>query len=142
VVVPLAEVFIPSVRVRIELDEGQRSVDRRGRPELGKRDRMVAAQDYRDDTGSVNLFQALPYLLVALLDVAGDDGNVAVVDDREVVEDLDVLGGVEGPEEMRDASYPFGTEAGPGAERSAGVEGSADDGGVGVLEVLECSAGA
>src|SRR4051794_34049620 len=97
---------------------------------------MIAAQDYRDHPGVVDLFHPFAYLLVALLDVSGDDGDVAVVDDREVLEDRDVLGGVVGPKEVRDAPYPLGTEAGPRAEGGAGVEGRAHDGGVGVVEVL------
>ena len=90
-VVLLAEIRIPGVRVRVELHEGERALDRSGRPELGERDRMVATEDYRDHPGVMDLFEALPYLLVALLDKAGHDGDVAVVDNGDVVEDRNVL---------------------------------------------------
>ncbi len=73
--------------------------------------------------------------LVALLDVAGDDGHVAVVDDREVVEDAHAEPGVVAPEQVRGAPYALGAEAGADAEGAARVERGADDGGVGVLEV-------
>jgi hypothetical protein len=46
----------------------------------------------------MDLFQALPYPLVALLDKAGHDGDVAVVDNGDSLEDRDVLGGIVGPE--------------------------------------------
>ena len=97
---------------------------------------MVAAEHYGDDPRTVYRLESFLYPLVALLDIAGDDGHVAVVYDREVVEDLDALRGCR-PQEVRDAPYGLGAEAGADAEGAAGVERGADDGGVGVLEVLD-----
>src|SRR5215208_1777499 len=62
------------------------------------------------------------YALVTLLDVARDDGYVAVVYDREVVEDRHVQARVVAPEEVGSAAYSLGAEAGSGAEGGAHVE--------------------
>ena len=82
---------------------------------------------------SVDGLQALLYAPVALLDVAGDDGNVAVVDDGEVVEDRHVQARVVAPEKVGSAAYALRTEARPGPEGGARVEGRAHDRGVRVL---------
>src|ERR687894_383506 len=71
---------VPGVRVGVELDEGQRSVDGRGSAQLGQGYGMIAAQDYRDDAGAVYGLEAFAYLLVALLYEARDHRHVPVVD--------------------------------------------------------------
>ena len=108
--------------MRIELHEGQRSVDCSGSPEFGQRYGVVAAEDYRDDTRAVDRLEASLYAPVTLLDVAGDDGHVAVVYDREVLEDRHVQTRVVAPEEVGDAAYPFRAKAGSRPEGSARVE--------------------
>jgi hypothetical protein len=85
----------------------------------------------------VHLLQAHRYAFVALLYVARDDGHVAVIYDREVLEDGYILRRIVGPEEVRDASYALRAEASPGPEGGPRVEGRANDGGVGVLQVLD-----
>src|SRR5918992_5387549 len=77
--VALPEIRVPGVGMRIELHEGQRSVDCSGGPEPRQRYGVVAAEDYRDDTSAVDRLETLLYAPVTLLDVAGDDGYVAVV---------------------------------------------------------------
>lgn len=103
----------------IELHEGQRPMDRSGGPEFGQRYGVVAAKDYRGHPGAVDRPQALLYPPVALLDVARDDGCVAVVYDREVFEDRHVQARVVAPEEVGGAAYPLRAEAGPGPEGGA-----------------------
>src|SRR5439155_24860027 len=49
--VPLVEVLVPRVRVRVELDERHLPVPAREGAELRERDRVVAAEDEREDTG-------------------------------------------------------------------------------------------
>ena len=56
-------------------------------PQFGERYGVVAAEHYGDDPRTVYRLESLLYPLVALLDIARDDGHVAVVYDREVVED-------------------------------------------------------
>src|SRR5215211_7866862 len=131
----LAEVGVPGVGMGVELHEGQRSMDRSGSPELRQRYGVVAAEDYRDDAGPVDRVEALLYPPVTLLDVAWDDGYVAVVYDREEVEDSHVHARVVAPEEVRGAAYPVWTEAGPGPEGGARVERRAHYRGVCVLQV-------
>jgi hypothetical protein len=106
----------------IELHEGQRPMDRSGGPEFGQRYGVVAAKDYRGHPGAVDRPQALLYPPVALLDVARDDGCVAVVYDREVFEDRHVQARVVAPEEVGGAAYPLRAEAGPGPEGGARIE--------------------
>ncbi len=123
--------------MRIELHEGQRSVDCSSSPELRQRYGVIATEDYRGYPGAVYRFQALLYPPVTLLDVAGDDGYVAVVYDREVLEYDDVLGRVVGPEQVRGAPYALRAEAGADPEGRAGVEGRPDYSHVGVLQILD-----
>ena len=61
----------------------------------------------------MNRFQTLLYPPVTLLDVARDDGNVAVVYDREEVEDRHIQARVVASEEVGGAAYPLRAEAGP-----------------------------
>jgi hypothetical protein len=60
----------------------------------------------------MNRFQTLLYPPVTLLDVARDDGNVAVVYDREEVEDRHIQARVVASEEVGGAAYPLRAEAG------------------------------
>src|SRR5829696_7135407 len=76
------------------------------------------------------------YSSVALLDVAGDDGHVAVVYDREVIEDSDILRRVVRPEEVRDAANALRTEARPDAEGRRRIKGSSDYRSVAILKIL------
>src|SRR5215211_1133228 len=131
----LAEVDIPGVGMGVELHEGQRPVNRSGSPEFRKRDGMVAAQDYRGDTGSMDRLQALLYPPVTLLDVARHDGDVTVIYGREEVEDRHVQARVVASEEVGDAAYAFGAEAGSGPESGARVERRAHYRGVCVRQV-------
>src|SRR5829696_1838636 len=118
----LAEVGVPGVGMGIELHEGQRPMDRSGGPEFGQRYGVVAAKDNRGHPGPVDRPQTLLYPPVTLLDIARDDGDVAVVYDREVFEDRHVQARVVAPEEVGGAAYPLGTEAGPGPEGGARIE--------------------
>jgi hypothetical protein len=61
----------------------------------------------------MNRFQTLLYPPVTLLDVARDDGNVAVVYDRGEVEDRHIQARVVASEEVGGAAYPLRAEAGP-----------------------------
>src|ERR671920_960549 len=76
----------------------------------------------RGHPGPVDRPQTLLYPPVTLLDVARDDGDVAVVYDREVFEDRHVQARVVTPEEVGGAAYPLGAEAGPSPEGGARIE--------------------
>src|SRR5215218_1437562 len=73
----------------------------------------------------------------ALLDVAGDDGHVAVVYDREVIKDRDIQRRVVRPEEMRDAANALRAEARPDAEGRRRIKGSSDYRSVAIVEVSD-----
>src|SRR5215207_5811052 len=127
---------VPGVGVRVELHEGQRAVYGRRGPDLRKCYGVVAPEHYRDDAGAVYGLQPFLYALVTGLDVSRHHGHVAVVYDREVIEDSDPQARVVAPEEVRDAADTLGTKSCPGPEGGADVEGGADYRNVGVLEVL------
>jgi hypothetical protein len=84
--------------VRVELHERQRPVDRGCRAQFWERHRVVPTEHYGHHACPVHFLQAYRYALVALLDEAGHHRHVAVVYDREVIKDRDVLRRVVGPE--------------------------------------------
>src|SRR5215216_3935971 len=133
----LAEVGVPGVWVAVELHEGQRSVHGGCGPQLRQGDRVVAAEHYRDDACAVYGLESFRYPPVALLDVAGDDGDVAVVYDREEVEDRDILRRVVGPEQVRDAADALRPEARPDAEGRRRIKGNSDNRSVAIVEVSD-----
>src|SRR5438093_12609837 len=89
--VALSPVVIPSVGVRVEIDQADRTVALVDRPKLGKRDRMISSDDERDQPGIDH--RAEPFLdhLVRGLDVYRNYGEVPCIDCGDVLEDLDVL---------------------------------------------------
>src|SRR5215212_1434108 len=133
----LAEVGVPGVRVTVELHEGQRSVRSRRCSQLRQGDRVVAAEHYRDDACAVYGLESFRYPPVALLDVAGDDGDVAVVYNREEVEDRDILRRVVWPEQVRDAADALRAEARPDAEGRRRIKGNSDNRSVAIVEVSD-----
>src|SRR5215213_11690727 len=133
----LAEVGVPGVRVAVELHEGQRSVHGGCGPQLSQGDRVVAAEHYRDDACAVYGLKTFRYPPVALLDVAWDDGDVAVVYDREVIEDRDILRRVVRPEQVRDAADALRAEARPYAEGRRRIEWSSDYSSVAILKISD-----
>src|SRR5215204_3204187 len=133
----LAEVGVPGVGVAVELHESQRSVHGGCGPQLRQGDRVVAAEHYRDDACAVYGLESFRYPPVALLDVAGDDGDVAVVYDREEVEDRDILRRVVRPEQVRDAADALRPEARPDAEGRRRIKGNSDNRSVAIVEVSD-----
>src|SRR3712207_9590483 len=113
----LTKVRIPRVGMRVKLHKGQRAVHGGCGPRLGEDDGVIAAEHYGDDPRPVYGLEAFRYPAIALLDVAGDDGHVAVVYDREVLEDGDILRRVVAPEEVRGRPYALRSE-----ERRVGKE--------------------
>ena len=67
----LAEVLLPRVGVRVELNERERPVTLREHPQLRQRDRVVAAEGDGKDACGDDRFQALLYLRVRALGIAG-----------------------------------------------------------------------
>src|SRR5215211_5621450 len=133
----LAEVGVPGVGVTVELHEGQRSLHGGRGPQLRQGDRVVAAKHYRDDACAMNRLETFRYPPVALLDVAGNYGNVAVVYDREVIEDRDILRRVVRPEQVRNAADALRDEARPDAEGRRRIKGNSDYRSVAIVEVSD-----
>ena len=99
--VALVEVLVPRVSVGIELDERERAVPPGDDAQLGERDRVVAAEREREDARLHHGRQRLLDAAVRALGVARRDGQVAVVDDRERVAEVDAEAGVERPQQRR-----------------------------------------
>src|SRR5919107_3539267 len=133
----LAEVGVPGVGVTVELHEGQRSVHGGRGPQPRQGDRVVAAKHYRDDACAMNRLETFRYPPVALLDVAGNYGNVAVVYDREVIEDRDLLRRVVRPEQVRNAAAALRAEKRPDAEGRRCIKRSSDYRNVAILKILD-----
>ena len=87
----LAEVLLPRVGVRVELHERERAVFRREDAKLRERDRVVAAHGGREDPRVDDRCESFLDLPVRALRVAGGYRQVAVVDDRKLVDDVDVV---------------------------------------------------
>src|SRR4051794_32739492 len=99
--VALAEVLLPRVTVRVELHERHWPVPLCERAKLRQRDRMVAAKCSEEDAALDERRKHLLDLRVRALRVAGRDGDVAVVDDAERLDDVDAEARIEGTNERR-----------------------------------------
>ena len=84
----LPEVLVPEVVVRVELDEPERPVHRRQRPQLRQQDGVIAAEAERRDPGSRDLLDGRPRALERLDRIAGHGRRVAPVDDRQPLRDV------------------------------------------------------
>src|SRR5207248_8225290 len=87
--VALTEVGLPSVGVRDELTERQRAVLAGEDAELRQCDRVVAAEDEREDACLDERRERGLDAPEGLLGVAGRHRQVAVVDDRERLDDVE-----------------------------------------------------
>ena len=134
---PLGRAGRPEVRVGVEVDERKGAV----LCGAGTQDReaggMVAAENDRKDAGLDDWSQFVPYVGGGLLDVAGEDVDVAVVDDAQRVERrLEFLRvPVVRSKLTRGVADGAGAEAGAGAVQGRHVHRDADDGDIGTGEV-------
>ena len=133
--VPLPEVLLPRVGVRVELNERHRAVPTRHRAQLRERDRVVSAERDRKDAALYDGDEAFFDLRVRSLRVAGRDRKVAVVDDGQSLGDVDPERRVIRTDERRRAADRLGPEPRAGAVARRRVEGNAIDGGVDSGEV-------
>jgi hypothetical protein len=131
--VALAVVLLPGVGVGIEQHDAERSVDGGVRAQLAEHDRVVAAERDWRRAGAQHWLELRGDLLRGALRVARGGVQVAEVGDRERGEDVDLLGGIERPQQQRRVADPGGTEARARAHRRGGVEGDAEHGGVDAL---------
>src|SRR5439155_5083575 len=123
----LAEVLVPGIGVRVQLEEADRTVTTNERPQLRERDRVIAAERERKhpriDEGRHRLLD----LTVGALDGSRRDGRVTVVDDGQRLDDVDCEHRVVRPEEHRGRADRLRTEASTRPEARGRVEGNAED---------------
>ena len=128
--VALVEVLVPRVAVRVELHERQRAVLLCDHAQLGQRDRVVAAEREREDARVDDRREPLLDAPVRPLGVARRDGQVAVVDDRERLAEIDAEPRVVRAEQRRRGADRLRPEARARPIRDRGVERNPVDGGV------------
>ena len=131
-----AEVAIPDIAVRIELNERQRAVRCRQRAQLGQRDAVIAADPQRDHAGVGQRAQRSGDRRVAILDKAGHHRRVAVIHDRQRLKHLDIQLDIVRPQHMRGRAHRLGAKARADLERRAGVERQTDHGDIDILSRL------
>src|SRR5438128_2447568 len=125
--VPLAPIAVPGVGVRVEIDQAYRAMALGDRPQLAERNAVVAADRQWDDARIQDRAQAVEHHLVTGLDVARHHGQVAGVDHREMVEDLDLLLHVIRAQQSRCLADRRRPEATPDPVADPGIEGNAHD---------------
>ena len=133
--VALVEVLVPGVAVGVELDERERAVPLRDDAQLGERDRVVAAEREREGAGLHHGRQRLLDAPVRALGVPGRNRQVAVVDDRQRIAEVDAEAGVEGPQQRGSGADRLGPEARARPEGDGGVERDPVDGCVDARQV-------
>ena len=134
VVVLLAEVAVPCVRVRVKIDDRDGAAAA-GPAQVGQRAGVVAADEERHDPGLDERAHGRLDGRVAPLDVAGHDGHIAVVHARKDVERRHVEVRVVRPQHHRGVADRAGPEPSADAVRHPGVERHTDHGQIHVLEV-------
>ena len=125
--VALAEVRLPRVAVRVELHERERPLRTRERPQLGERDRVVAAHRERADTALGEGSERILDAPIRPLGVSRSHGKVAVVGDGDLVEQVEPEAGVVGAQERRRGANGLGAEAGAGPEARGRIEWDPED---------------
>ena len=127
----------PEVRVRVEVHERHLAVALSQRAQDGKRRPVIAAEDDRYHARPDDTLELAGEVVHRLLNVAGEDVEIAVVDDAELVErrfDLVRLPAV-WPQLTGGVADAAGAEAGAGAIEHGHVHRHADDGDVSAREV-------
>ena len=106
-------------------------------PQLAQRDGMVTADREWDYAGLQDRTQSIDHDLIAGLDVARDDGQVAGVHYREVVEDLDLVFDVEWAQQARCLPDSGRPEAAAHPVADPGVEWDAEDSRVDAVHIAD-----
>lgn len=119
------------------MDQGDGPVFLRDGAKFAQRDRMVAAEADRDHARVKDGLKSFFYEAVGFLDIAGDHGQVTVVDARDVVKDGDLLDRIVGADHHGGVADCGRSEPLARAVASGGVERSADEGDVHVLGGLD-----
>ena len=126
-----AEVGVPGVEVRVEVQQGDRAVPARHRAQQRQRDGVVAAEGHQAGAGVQQVVGGGLDGLHGLVDVERVGGDVAGVRDLGEREGRGVLRRVVRAQQPGRLTDGVAAEAGAGAVGDAGVEGHADHGDVG-----------
>src|SRR5262249_23092735 len=132
-----AEVLVPRVDVRVELDERERSVLFRERAQNRQRDGVVAAGDDRPRAGCGDCRNARLDRVVRLLDAYRRRVDVADVRDVQAIERRDLLEIVVRPDERRLRTDLARSEPRPATVRRSAVVRHADDRDIEAFRILD-----
>ena len=135
---PLVEVGLLGVDVAVEVDDADVAVHVRGQPaDGGVADRVVAAEHDGHDALLRDVRHGLADLVERLLQVARDGEHVADVDDVELLAQVDARLVVVGAEQVGRAPDALRAEPGAGPVGGAGVQRHAEDGDLGVVDLVD-----
>ena len=87
---PLVHILLLDIDVAVDMDDADIAVDMRRDPaDIGKAEAVVAAADDGKHAGGVDVRHSLGHLVEGLLDIAGDDEDVAGVAEIELFVNID-----------------------------------------------------
>ncbi len=135
-VVALADVHVPDVRVSVEQDEAERAVHRSVRAELAEDDAVVTTETERPRSCPDDRLEAVGYLRSRPLGVAGRHGDVPEVGHGQPPEDLRTLRRVVRTQRNRCGANRLGAEPRACTVRRPGIERDPEHGDVHVLRAL------
>ena len=135
VVVLLAEYLIADVGVAVKVHQGNRAVLLGNGTQLAQGDGMVATQGDGNDALVQDARDLALDGFVGGMDVAGGDGNIAVVGTLQVLQHVDAQDDVVRLDHGGNSADGLGPEPGSGTIRARRVEGNAHDGEIGIGHV-------
>src|SRR4249920_1244164 len=134
-VVALAAVHVPDVRVSVEEDDPERPVDGGVRAELAEHDQMISPQAECPRPRADDRLELLRELTDGPLGVPGRDACISQVGDRDPPEDLSLLYRVVRTQRDRSRADRLRPEPGPWPVRRRRVERNAEHSDVHALRV-------
>ena len=135
-----AEVGVPGVEVRVEVQHGDRAVIARQRPQDRQRDGVVAADGQHCGTVAAKVGDRRVDRGDRLVDVERVDRDVTAVGDLLIGERFHLQRRVVRPQQLRRGAYVTGAESGTGAVGHPTVERDSDDADVGGRRPGRCGA--
>ena len=109
---PLIHILLLDIDVAVDMDDADIAVDMRRDPaHIGKAEAVVAAADDGKHACGVDMRHGLGHLVEGLLDIAGDDEDVAGVAKIELLVDIDAAVEPIAVVKRRDAPHRLRAEA-------------------------------
>ena len=134
----LIHILFLDVDMAVDVDDADIAVDMwSDAADIGEAEAMVAAADDGKYTRRVDMRDGLGDLVEGLLDIAGNDEDVAGVAKIELLIDVDAAVEPIAVIERRDAPHRLRAKAGAGAVGGGGIERRADEGRLEVADLAD-----